>query len=216
MYKNNMSRGKYNPSEDKLQRMEATKEAIVNAAFAEFARQGYENASIAEIARAAGTGKGTLYNYFDSKQKLYAEIAWRIMQKLESAVHDNLIACRCGRDKVNALGRTLYTFFRENRFYYEVFSFLNSNIMNIVKNDPRFARDITADPTVKFIEEGKLDGSISPDVHPVKFIAFASSTIWGMLMYMHERGDSVLERTGLPENEMVDYSFTAMEKMLID
>jgi AcrR family transcriptional regulator len=37
-----------------------------------FARDGYEGASMSDIARAAGVSKGTLYNYFDSKAELFA------------------------------------------------------------------------------------------------------------------------------------------------
>ena len=209
-----MSRGKYNSSEEKLQRMEATRDAIVKAAFSEFAQQGFENASMTEIANAAGTAKGTIYNYFDSKQSLYAEIAWQIMQELEKTIQSKIKSHSGGRDKVSIVGRTLYAFFRNNRFYYEVFSFVNANIMDVIKKDSRFGNDLTGNLTIQLIEEGKKDKSISKNVHPVKFLAFASSTIWGMLMYMHERGDIVLKRTGLQEKEMVDYSFSAMEKML--
>ena len=43
---------------------------ILDVATEHFARFGYRRASIGEIARDAGVGKGTLYLYFDSKQTL--------------------------------------------------------------------------------------------------------------------------------------------------
>ncbi|MDH5655178.1 MAG: TetR/AcrR family transcriptional regulator [Spirochaetia bacterium] len=210
-----MRKRRYNHSDEKLQQMEETRLAILSAAFKEFSTQGYENASMAEIAKSAKTAKGTLYNYFESKQKLYAEIAWKIMQQLEKTVCDQVNENNTGLERVKKIGRELYRFFRNNRFYYEVFSFLNTNIMEIIGNDSRFSRDPIAEITVASIEQGKKDGSISCDVHPVKFLAFASSTIWGMLMYMHERGDSIIAKTGLSEEEMVDYCFEGIEKALL-
>jgi len=45
--------------------------AVITAAAAVFARHGYTAATIAEIARQAGIGKGTTYEYFDSKPALF-------------------------------------------------------------------------------------------------------------------------------------------------
>ncbi|GGE24294.1 TetR family transcriptional regulator [Marinithermofilum abyssi] len=44
---------------------------IINAALAEFAEYGYEQASTNRIVREAGIGKGMLFYYFNSKKELY-------------------------------------------------------------------------------------------------------------------------------------------------
>ncbi|MCB8877214.1 TetR/AcrR family transcriptional regulator [Acidisoma silvae] len=46
--------------------------AIVDGAGRVFARDGYEGASMADIAREVGVSKGTLYNYFPSKAALFS------------------------------------------------------------------------------------------------------------------------------------------------
>ncbi|KUO74319.1 MAG: TetR family transcriptional regulator [Clostridia bacterium BRH_c25] len=46
-------------------------ERIINAALKEFARNGYEKASTNEIIKEAEISKGSLFNYFNSKKKLY-------------------------------------------------------------------------------------------------------------------------------------------------
>ena len=46
-------------------------EKILNAAFDEFAEQGYEKASTNKIVKKAGIGKGMLFYYFKSKQDLF-------------------------------------------------------------------------------------------------------------------------------------------------
>lgn len=44
---------------------------ILNAAYLEFTKKGYDEASTNEIVKQAGIGKGTLFYYFDSKLELF-------------------------------------------------------------------------------------------------------------------------------------------------
>ncbi len=44
---------------------------ILNAAYKVFSQKGYHCATIDEIVQIAGTGKGTVYNYFDNKEHLF-------------------------------------------------------------------------------------------------------------------------------------------------
>jgi AcrR family transcriptional regulator len=55
---------------DRQEIREQTRQALLQAATAEFARQGFERANINRISQAAGFAKGTVYNYFDSKRAL--------------------------------------------------------------------------------------------------------------------------------------------------
>ena len=47
-----------------------TKKAILAAAMELFGRNGFEKTSIAQLARTAGVGKGTVYSYFRTKQDI--------------------------------------------------------------------------------------------------------------------------------------------------
>ncbi len=51
------------------------REAIIEAARTLFAKQGYEETTIAEIARAAGVGVGTVYLYFENKRHILVEVS---------------------------------------------------------------------------------------------------------------------------------------------
>jgi AcrR family transcriptional regulator len=55
---------------DRQESMGRTRQLLLQAATAEFAREGYAGANINRISRAAGFAKGTIYNYFPSKRAL--------------------------------------------------------------------------------------------------------------------------------------------------
>src|SRR6266568_9693010 len=50
------------------------RERILRAAIDVFARSGYFNAKVSEIAKAAGVADGTIYLYFDGKEDLLVSI----------------------------------------------------------------------------------------------------------------------------------------------
>ena len=53
---------------------EKKKQRIVNSANKIFARDGYFNAKVEEIAIVADVGKGTIYEYFSSKDELFLNV----------------------------------------------------------------------------------------------------------------------------------------------
>jgi AcrR family transcriptional regulator len=59
---------------DRQQVLENNRQLLLNAAADEFAREGYFGANINDISQAAGFAKGTIYNYFPSKQVLMEEL----------------------------------------------------------------------------------------------------------------------------------------------
>lgn len=54
--------------------MQQTRERLLAAAADEFAQKGFERAKIDEISLAAGCAKGTIYNYFPSKEDLFVAV----------------------------------------------------------------------------------------------------------------------------------------------
>ena len=56
---------------------EGKRNLIMNVALEQFANNGYHATTINQIARQAGISKGLMYNYFESKEKLLAEIIKR-------------------------------------------------------------------------------------------------------------------------------------------
>ena len=61
------------------------KEQIIEAAARVFARSGYSNAVVADIAIQANIGKGTVYEYFKSKEDLFFAVFEWFQKKTEKA-----------------------------------------------------------------------------------------------------------------------------------
>jgi TetR/AcrR family transcriptional regulator len=58
------------PKTEREETLRATRQRLLAAAVVEFASKGFEAANINHISEAAGYSKGTIYNYFPSKQAL--------------------------------------------------------------------------------------------------------------------------------------------------
>jgi len=67
------------------QQGETRKAQIIAAAARVFAQKGFTGAVIAEIAAEAGIGKGTVYEYFDSKEDLFFAVFQWLSRKIASA-----------------------------------------------------------------------------------------------------------------------------------
>ena len=61
------------------------KETIIEAAARVFSRSGYANAAVADIALQANVGKGTVYEYFKSKEDLFFAVFEWFQKKTEKA-----------------------------------------------------------------------------------------------------------------------------------
>ncbi len=65
------------------QKKQFTRKKIVTAAWKLFYRQGYDDTTVDEIIREAGTSKGTFYHYFDGKDALLSSLSTLFDDKYE-------------------------------------------------------------------------------------------------------------------------------------
>src|SRR5437588_5706730 len=75
-------------SELNLEETRAKHKAILDAAGAIFAKQGYEDTTIAQIAAAAGVAVGTVYLYFHNKREIYTQVSVSWTERLAAALQD--------------------------------------------------------------------------------------------------------------------------------
>jgi AcrR family transcriptional regulator len=75
---------------EREQVISTTRQQLISAAVEEIARVGYPNANINRISEAAGFAKGTIYNYFPSKQALMLAVLEELSQRHLAYIADQV------------------------------------------------------------------------------------------------------------------------------
>jgi AcrR family transcriptional regulator len=83
---------------------QSSRDKILDAAEALFAKRGYAGVGLREVAEVVGLGKSSLFHHFHSKPQLYAAVAARILRRIEERLIRSLAA---GGDPVTRLERWL-------------------------------------------------------------------------------------------------------------
>lgn len=90
---------------------------IMQTALELFATQGYENSSIAKIAKSLGISKGLLYNYFSSKEELLDRILNEEVDKMMDLFdpnHDGVLET----SEMESFIRHMFARIKKNRNFY--------------------------------------------------------------------------------------------------
>jgi len=99
---------------------EEKKALIMDVALEHFAKKGYFNTSISRIAKHAGISKGLLYNYFESKEELLAEIIIRSMGEISKHFDTNKDGV-LSEDEFEHFVRNYFKIIRENLSFWRLF-----------------------------------------------------------------------------------------------
>jgi TetR/AcrR family fatty acid metabolism transcriptional regulator len=81
------------------------REAILRAATKVFARSGYFNAKVADVAKVAGVADGTVYLYFKSKEEILRSIFDRGVGEVLSEASERINAVADPREKLREIAR---------------------------------------------------------------------------------------------------------------
>lgn len=88
---------------------------ILQAATHVFSLKGFKAAALEEVARKAGTAKGTLYLYFRDKQELYFKAVLQVFDELEAHIAAGVAQQTAPLEKLGAIARSQLDFFARNR-----------------------------------------------------------------------------------------------------
>lgn len=111
----------------------ARRREILAAARKVFAAKGYERATLDEIAEEAQFAKGTLYNYFDSKETLFREIVREIFDEMKTIAEESIAAGGSVREQFQRYAGRMFDFYRASE---DVFRILIYEIHRVqVKED---------------------------------------------------------------------------------
>lgn len=87
---------------------------IIDAARTVFARKGFNDAKLEDVAELAEFGKGTLYNYFDNKEALFKSVLEDSFETIKGIAVEVLGGEKPFTEKIEDFVRAELTFFFEN------------------------------------------------------------------------------------------------------
>lgn len=131
---------------------------ILDAALRTFAKRGYSDTKVAEIAAEAGVAEGTLYNYFQSKEELLLALFDEKWNIIINDIRKKIDRIEDPNDKLKAIFTSIVSMFRKNRHLAELF-------MIDMKQSNIFLNNYTINRIVEFLDiiesvliEGKNKG----------------------------------------------------------
>ncbi len=144
------------------QEREWHRQFILERAVKEFAVRGYEGTTMDRIAGAAEVSKGTLYNYFSSKQEIFFSILHYGMDQVLEMIDQTLEEERPIEEKVRILTIHFLEFFQEGSEIHRILMVESERIMMAAHMDlGKIMREhISAliSHLVKFMREGQEAG----------------------------------------------------------
>jgi TetR/AcrR family fatty acid metabolism transcriptional regulator len=153
------------------------RERILRAAVDVFARSGYFNAKVSEIARAAGVADGTIYLYFDSKEQVLVTIFREYTRNYLVSLERELAHVRRPEDRVRAAIRHhLETLGRDRAL--AVVS--QVELRHSLKFMSSLSQQEVADylnMLRKIVEQGQAEGAFRSTLHP----QLVAKSVFGIL-----------------------------------
>jgi AcrR family transcriptional regulator len=111
---------------------------ILAAARKVFAVRGFSDATMDEIAAAAGIAKGTVYLYFPSKKDVYLEALKQGLTELRDRTRANMHAAKGIQARLQAFVRTRLEYAEANRDFIKIYHSEFGNLTNAATCDSEF------------------------------------------------------------------------------
>ena len=96
-------------------------EKIIDAAAELFARNNYHEVMMEDVAKLVSVAKGTVYNYFNSKEDLYFSIMQNRLEKLTTLLKDRINSEGSTIGALRAFVISLYSFMMANQNFFLIF-----------------------------------------------------------------------------------------------
>jgi AcrR family transcriptional regulator len=162
---------------------------IVEAAFAEFSRNGYATTTLDQIAERAGVTKGTIYVYFENKEHLFISMVREITKATLDTVHE-MFATHDGStaELLRAQFAFIYAHIVEDRRRREVLRMLIAEAPRFPELADRYHQDILR-PCLDMlrqairrgVERGEFRNSAIVDQPQVVIAPIALVDLWMMM-----------------------------------
>ena len=138
------------------------KEEIIKAAANLFSQKSYHDVTMDDIAEKVGVAKGTIYLYFDSKEKLYLEILEETYEEIESILEKETAKSDSAPEKLKKVLGLIFKFYLQNL---DVLRILSRDETHLIREHYEFTehwRLRRIKLYQKILEKGINEGSFRP------------------------------------------------------
>jgi TetR/AcrR family fatty acid metabolism transcriptional regulator len=138
---------------------------ILEAAVRVFARQGFYQSTIAQIAKEAGVADGTIYLYFKNKDDILVQFfSYRTKQVFES-FREEVDRAETSADKLRNLVRRHLTEFQRDRDGAVVYQVETHQSSRLAEDQIREMSQMYRDLISEIVEQGQQEGTIRKDLY---------------------------------------------------
>ncbi len=193
---------------------------IVDAAEKVFFSKGFDKATMDEVAEIAELSKGTLYLYFKSKEDLYLGIIRRGTAVLGGLFEEAVASQETGIEKVEAVGRAYYKFFREFPDYFNASLYFEQYEINLDDETNPLAvecckqHDRVFEFVIEALECGRQDGSIRKDVDAEKVAYVLWGQCTGMMQIASAKGEHLKSHHNIDVEGLIQVCFELIRRSL--
>lgn len=171
------------------------KENILSSALELLTEKGVHNTPMSAIAKAAGTGMGTIYNYFPNKASLINEVYVSIKAQ-ETAVFTNFDKEKPIRTQFEFYFESAISFFINNPIYFKFIEQLQAS--PVITNESRTFGKKSIAPVIELIDNGQQQRIIK-NIPPDELLTFVVGSIISYLRWYFNQSET--KKTSL-KNQM--------------
>ena len=196
---------------------------IVDAAEKLFLSQGFENTTMEQIALEAEFSKGTLYNYYNSKDELYMGIGSKAYELILKYTTEFTEKEDAGMKQLMAVGYAYYEFTKKYPAYATIFHDIAVKVPNIAKkpknklseNENEYINlsNNYRDILIKVLSDAVEIKAVRDDKN-LYLIGYVLSTLTSGLINDLMQSENFIKRLGLKSDEIVDFMFEILAEGL--
>lgn len=191
---------------------------ILDAAEKIFSRDGYEHASMNEIAQESEFTKRTLYQYFEDKSDLYLSVALRLYNSMNENMKSLKPNGSNGFEKLRQCFKDYYNFYKENESKFRIIYDIGN--VRKVSDNPKIEEFLKIDQYMfkhlyELVTEGQKDGSI---LYKADAMTITSSVIFlftGFLNQLTISGNNYAKHLGITTDDLFSNVLNLISSSLI-
>jgi TetR/AcrR family fatty acid metabolism transcriptional regulator len=141
------------------------KRKILNSAIKIFGDKGFQNATIAEIAKEAGVGDATIYEYFKNKEDILLAIPVEITKELIPQIHDHMMGIKGALNKLRKFIWWWLNYVEKNPGYGSIVLLELKTSKTYVSTEAYQAARNFYQILLDIIQEGQEEGTIKKEIN---------------------------------------------------